>query len=99
MGVDFGSGISSVTAIAILIWWRKSDRFQLVHIEKRPQENQLKQAEHIVNLFREYSCDIGVGDLGYGANQVKLIQDGGNFFSEIQLKIGSEFYTCLLHRL
>ena len=77
MGVDFGSGLSSVTAICILIWWRKPDRIQVAFIEKRPPENQLEQAEHVVNLFNEYCCDIGVGDLGYGANQVKLIQDGG----------------------
>jgi len=79
MGVDFGSGpTSSVTAIAIIIWWRKPDRFQLAWIEKRPQENQLEQAEYIAKLFKKYSCDVGVGDLGYGANQVKLIQDGGH---------------------
>ena len=78
MGVDFGSGpTSSSTAIAIMIWWRKSDMYQLVWIEKRPQENQLEQAEYIAKLFQKYHCDIGVGDLGYGANQVKLIQDGG----------------------
>ena len=28
-------------------------------------------------MFKKYSCDVGVGDLGYGANQVKLVQDGG----------------------
>ena len=77
MGVDFGSGSSSVTAIAILVWWRKSDRLHLAFIEKRPQENQLEQAEYITKLFKKYSCDIGAGDLGYGANQVKLIQEGG----------------------
>jgi hypothetical protein len=77
IGVDFGSGSSSVTAIAVVIWWRKSDRVQLVHIESRPAENQLAQAEYITQLFKDCTCDIGVGDLGYGANQVKLIQDGG----------------------
>jgi len=78
MGVDFGSGpASSSTAIAIIIWWRKPDRLQLVWIEKRPQENQLEQAQYIAELFTRYCCDVGVGDLGYGANQVKLIQDGG----------------------
>lgn len=77
MGVDFGSGSSSVTAIAILIWWRKSNRLVLGFIEKRPQENQLEQAEYIAELFKKFSCDVGVGDLGYGANQVKLIQEGG----------------------
>ena len=78
MGVDFGSGpASSSTAIAVIIWWRKPDRLQLAWIEKRPQENQLEQAQYIAELFARYHCDIGVGDLGYGANQVKLIQDGG----------------------
>jgi len=77
MGVDFGSGGSSVTAIAILIWWRKTDRIQIAWIEKRPRENQLKQAQYIAELFLKYDCEIGVGDLGYGAIQVKQIQEGG----------------------
>jgi len=77
IGVDFGSGSSSVTAIAIIILWKKPKRIQLVHIEKRPQENQMRQAQYITELFKKFSCDIGVGDLGYGANQVKIIQDGG----------------------
>lgn len=77
MGVDFGSGSSSFTAIAIIILWKKSKRIQLAHIEKRPPENQLRQAQYISELFKKFSCDIGVGDLGYGANQVKIIQEGG----------------------
>lgn len=77
MGVDFGSGSSSFTAIAIMILWHKSKRIQIAHIEKRPPENQLKQAEYITEIFRAFDCDIGVGDLGYGANQIKIIQDGG----------------------
>jgi len=78
MGVDFGSGpAASSTVIAILIWWRKPDRLQLAWIEKRPQENQLDQAEYITRLYKKYNCDVGIGDLGYGANQVKLIQEGG----------------------
>ncbi|MGI0056362.1 MAG: terminase large subunit domain-containing protein [Nitrosarchaeum sp.] len=78
MGVDFGSGSnSSSTAIAILIWWRETDRIQIAWIEKRPKENQLRQAQYIADMFGRYSCDVGVGDLGYGQIQVKLIQDGG----------------------
>jgi len=77
MGVDFGSGSSSVTAIAVIILWKKSNRIQIGFVEKRPPENQLKQAQYITELFEGFSCDIGVGDLGYGANQVKLIQKGG----------------------
>ena len=78
MGVDFGSGSSSFTAIAIIILWHKSKRVQVVFIERRPPENQLKQSQYITELFKKYSCDIGVGDLGYGAIQVKIIQDGGH---------------------
>ena len=77
MGVDFGSGGASSTVIAILIWWRRSDRIQLAYIKKRERENQAGQAEEILSLFKKYHCDIGVGDLGYAPNQVKLIQDGG----------------------
>jgi len=82
MGVDFGSGISSSnTVISILIEWSISKslpkRYHLAFVEKRPAENQMMQARYICDLFKQFSCDIGVGDLGYGANQVKLIQDGG----------------------
>jgi len=78
MGVDFGSGPSrSATVIAILIHWKKSDRYHLAFLDKRPQENQMMQAELINDIFKRAKCDIGIGDLGYGQNQVKLIQDGG----------------------
>lgn len=82
MGVDFGSGVSaSSTVISILIEWKMSkghpSRYQLAFIDKRPAENQLDQAEYINQIFKESKCDIGIADLGYGANQVKLIQDGG----------------------
>ncbi|EIJ66675.1 hypothetical protein BD31_I1093 [Candidatus Nitrosopumilus salaria BD31] len=97
MGVDFGSGSSSVTAISIIILWRKSKRIQVAFIEKRPQENQLKQAQYIAELFESYSCDIGVGDLGYGANQIKIIQDGGHAIDTGELFEGvtdSKFFGC-----
>jgi hypothetical protein len=77
MGVDFGSGRNSKTAIAILILWNTNDRIQLAHIETRPQEDHLYQAQYITELFKLYKCDFGVGDLGYGEIQVKLIQEGG----------------------
>ena len=81
MGVDFGSGYPATTVIAILIEWKSQfsqSRYHLAYIEKRPAENQLDQAEYICNLFKKANCDIGIGDLGYGANQVKIIQDGGH---------------------
>jgi len=86
MGVDFGSGSPSQTVIAIFIIWRIKDsdkvqaslnRVQLALLEPRPGENQLDQAEYINWMFKTAQCDIGIGDLGYGANQVMLIQDGG----------------------
>lgn len=77
MGVDFGSGNPSNTVISIIIHWKESDRLQLAYLDKRPQENQIDQAEYINKLFKESKCDVGVGDLGYGTNQIKLIQDGG----------------------
>jgi len=81
MGVDFGSGYPSSTVIAIIIEWKSEfgqSRYHLVHIEKRPAENQHDQAEYICNLFKTAKCDTGIGDLGYGANQIKLIQGGGH---------------------
>ena len=86
MGVDFGSGSPSQTVIAIFIIWKIRDsdkvqvdlkRVQLALLEPRPGENQIDQAEYINWIFKTARCDIGIGDLGYGANQVKLIQDGG----------------------
>ena len=76
-GIDFGSGPSnSSTVVAIVIKWKKSERYQLAWIEKRPQENLDDQSEYLTNLLEEYAIDLGVGDLGYGAQQVKHIQDG-----------------------
>jgi hypothetical protein len=86
MGVDFGSGSPSQTVIAIWIEWvlqpetssqDKISRLQLVKLEPRPAENLLDQAKYIAELFDECQCDVGVGDLGYGAIQVQQIQDGG----------------------
>ena len=97
MGVDFGSGKSSQTVIAILIYWKKSNRIQLAWIERRPSENQLEQAQYITELFQRYDCDIGVGDLGYAANQIKLIQDGGfdnNTGQRYQGVSDSKFFGC-----
>jgi len=78
LGVDFGSSPSkSATVICILIHWRETDRYQMAFMEKRPAENQMDQAQYITKLFGKCKCDIGFGDLGYGAIQVKTIQDGG----------------------
>jgi len=87
MGVDFGSGSPSQTVISVIIIWKikESDkvqqqlhRVQLALLEPRPGENQMDQAEYINWMFKTARCDVGVGDLGYGANQVMAIQDGGH---------------------
>jgi hypothetical protein len=78
MGVDFGSGpAASSTVISIMGHWRKSGRYQLFYIDSRPMEHQLDQSRYIAELGASYNIDHGVGDLGYGQIQVKLIQDGG----------------------
>lgn len=77
MGVDFGSGpAASSTVITVLLHWRKSGRYQIAHIESRPQEHQLDQSRYISQLGQDYGIDHGIGDLGYGQIQVKIIQDG-----------------------
>lgn len=83
MGGDFGSGKSSAsnTVIAIIIEWKMEhgqSRYQLAFLDKRPSEYQLDQAEYICKLFKEARCDVGIGDLGYGVNQIKIIQNGGH---------------------
>jgi hypothetical protein len=78
LGIDWGSGPSaSKTVVAIMIHWKIPNLYQLAYIEPRPREDQFDQSRYMVNLFKEYDCDIGVADLGYGVHQVKTMQDGG----------------------
>jgi hypothetical protein len=79
MGVDWGSRpTASSTVVSIMIKEKKHETYRLVWIEKRPQEHQLDQVAYMAQLARDYSVDAGVGDLGYGAIQIKLMQDGGH---------------------
>lgn len=99
MGVDWGSGNPSYTVIAIIIEWiglnDGPSRFQLVYLDKRPKEDQMKQAERVLELFNKCKCDMGVADLGHGANQVKFIQDGGfsHFTGEAVKGLGSRIFV------
>lgn len=77
MGVDFGSGNLGHTVITILIHWLETGVVQMAYLDKRKAENQISQTEMINELFRNGNCDVGVGDLGYGHIQVKMIQSGG----------------------
>ena len=78
-GVDFGSSASgaSKTVAAIIIHWRKSNRYQLAWIDPRPAEHPLDQARYIADLFSRYVVDYAVGDWGYGQDQIPVIQSGG----------------------
>lgn len=80
LGVDWGSGNPSSTVIAIIIRFATplgQYQYHLAFLDKRPSENQMDQGEYVNKLLRLAKCDVGVGDLGYGANQVKIVQDGG----------------------
>ncbi|KKL81395.1 hypothetical protein LCGC14_1995180, partial [marine sediment metagenome] len=80
MGIDWGSGKPSRTVISVFIeWFIKGypSKMQLAFYEPREPENQMDQAQWATTVFKEARCDVGVADLGYGANQVKIMQDGG----------------------
>ncbi len=36
---------------------------------KETSENQIMQEQYIAELFKKFTCDIGVDNLGYGTNQ------------------------------
>lgn len=86
-GCDFGSGKKGgATVPSVVINWRKSGRYQLAWIEKRPQEHGLDQCRYLAELFGSsgYNCDLAVGDLGYGQDRVKIIQDGGRDSKDVK---------------
>ena len=96
-GVDFGSGpTASKTVATIIIHWRKSNRYQLAWIDPRPAEHPMDQARYITNLFNSYEIDFGVGDWGYGQDQIPLIQGGGRDSSDNKFEgLGrSKFIGC-----
>lgn len=77
-GIDWGSGpAASHTVVTIMIRDKIHNTYRIAWIEKRPQEHQLDQARYMVQLLNMYQVDAGVGDLGYGAIQVKFMQEGG----------------------
>lgn len=78
-GVDFGSSTVQPTTVAsIIIRWKKSNRYQLAHIEKIPQsDHPYDKAEQIAKIFNLYKIDQAVGDIGHGQDMIPVIQDGG----------------------
>ena len=78
LGIDWGSGpAASKTVGTVIIYWRKTNRFQIAWIDSRPQEHEYDQAAYFVKLFQEYCCDFCVADLGYGKDKVTKMQNGG----------------------
>lgn len=78
LGIDWGSGpAASKTVGSVIIYWRKTNRYQLAFIDSRPMEHEYDQAAHFVKLFKDYCCDFCVADLGYGKDKVTLMQNGG----------------------
>ena len=77
LGIDWGSGpAASKTVGSVIIYWRKTNRYQLAWIDSRPLEHEHDQAAHFVKLFKEYCCDFCVADLGYGKDKVTAMQKG-----------------------
>ena len=78
LGIDWGSGpAASKTVGAVIIYWKKTNRYQLAWVDSRPMEHEYDQAAYFVNLFRIYCCDFCVADLGYGKDKVTMMQQGG----------------------
>lgn len=90
MGVDWGSSTAgnSSTVITILIkivTGRTDDTARYFmcyhHVINRGEPGEpdmgVEEAYFVSKLFREYECDMGVADLGYGEIQVRAIQEGG----------------------
>lgn len=79
MGIDWGSSpTKSQTACAVLIHWRKLNRYQLAHLEIAPEEDVTISAVKFVKTFQDFKCDYCIADLGYGRSAVTLMQDGGH---------------------
>jgi len=78
-GVDFGSSTTTpTTVLSVNIFWRKSRRTQIAHIEKIPQsDHPMDKARHIADTFRAFGCDFSVGDWGHGQDMIPFIQKGG----------------------
>jgi len=78
LGIDWGSGpAASQTVGTVMIYWRKTNRYQIAFIDSRPMEHEYDQAAHFVKIFRDYCCDFCVADLGYGKDKVTMMQNGG----------------------
>ena len=78
LGIDWGSGpAASKTVGTVIIYWRKTNRYQIAWIDSRPQEHEYDQATYFVKLYNEYCCDFCVADLGYGKDKVTMMQNGG----------------------
>ena len=75
LGIDWGSGpAASSTVGSIIIYWKKINRYQLVHIDIDPCELEIDEPQFFINRFVEYGVDVCVGDMGYGKDKVQQMQ-------------------------
>ena len=97
-GVDFGSSTKlPTTVLAIMIFWKKSNRWLLAHIEKIAQtDHSYDKARHISQTLESYSIDAGVGDIGHAQDMIPMIQNGGRDSNDVKFNgLGKDnFIAC-----
>lgn len=75
LGIDWGSGpAASSTVGSIVIYWKKTNQYQLVHIDINPCESELDEPSFFINRFNEYGVDLCTADMGYGKDKVQAMQ-------------------------
>ncbi len=75
LGIDWGSGpAASSTVGSIVLYWKKTNQYQLVHIDIDPCTSELDEPSFFINRFNEYGVDLCVADMGYGKDKVESMQ-------------------------
>jgi len=75
LGIDWGSGpTASSTVGSVVIYWKKTNQYQLAHIDINPCESELDEPLFFTNIFNEYGVDLCVADMGYGKDKVESMQ-------------------------
>lgn len=79
LGIDWGSGGTSAskTVGTVIIYWRKTNRYQIAFIDIRPMEHAQDQAIHFIKTYKDYCCDFCVVDLGHAVGKETTMQKGG----------------------
>ena len=75
LGIDWGSGpAASSTVGAITIYWKKTNRYQLVWLDINPCKTELEEPQFFIDRFKEYGVDFCVADFGYGKDKIQIMQ-------------------------